>query len=409
MARTARSNASCPPSAGVGPQMLEEKEADREDPAKRMKPTKQKAPMPRRGEGDGRGFGVMARSKGLQRRRAWSGARVIGEDTGGSRFGERNDAQKQVTCRDCRSAPPRHRDADPSLVKGARSRAAEGAHRTRPLVGLARDLGGCGAHAASETAPTPSLSRSREAQAAFRPLRQRFVAEAGSERDRLEPALSAFVATFPKDGHGPAGQGLPGPHRRSPRRSAAGARASGSARPSGPSGTTKDLARAGRRGDPLASATCRAKRSSISLPLVGKLIDPYARILLDECIVMAALGARRWYEAVAYMDLRLRDAQDEDSGGRANQIRRALDAVPHEALELMLQTMQRNPSATGYGPEIRKLVIARLAAVAIEQQDTELARRLVNRRAAAPAWEMRPRGSKSWPRVAGPRWWTAAR
>ena len=114
-----------------------------------------------------------------------------------------------------------------------------------------------------------------------------------------------------------------------------------------------------------------------SLPLVGKLIDPYARILLDECIVMAALGARRWYEAVAYMDLRLRDAQEEDLGGAREQMRRALDAVPHEALELMLQTMQRTPSATGYGPEIRKLVIARLAAVAIEQQDTELARRLV--------------------------------
>ena len=266
------------------------------------------------------------------------------------------------------------RSSEPS--KGARSCAAERGHRlAAALAGLALGLGGCGSHAASETTPTPSLSRSREAQAAFRPLRQRFVAEAGSERDRLEPALSAFVATFPKDGMVPLAKvylALIAVHRGDLPR----ARELAETSTSGPSGTTKDLGVLV-EGAILLRETCRAKRSSIFSRWSAS-----SSTLTREYFSMNALSWRRsgrgggtrrsltWIFAFATPKRKIR-------GVRAKQMRRALDAVPHEALELMLQTMQRNPSATGYGPEIRKLVIARLAAVAIEQQDTELARRLV--------------------------------
>jgi hypothetical protein len=43
----------------------------------------------------------------------------------------------------------------------------------------------------------------------------------------------------------------------------------------------------------------------------------------------------------------------------------------------MLQAMRSEQARAGYGADIRKAVVARLAAVALEQQDTKLARRLV--------------------------------
>src|SRR5260221_13369475 len=43
----------------------------------------------------------------------------------------------------------------------------------------------------------------------------------------------------------------------------------------------------------------------------------------------------------------------------------------------MLHAMHAQAVGTGYGVEIKKALVARLAAVALEQQDTSLARRLV--------------------------------
>ncbi len=236
-------------------------------------------------------------------------------------------------------------------------------------------LSACRSRSISDVAPVAALAQTREAQEAFRPLRQRFVAAERGQRALLEANFNWFVATYPKDGLTPLARvylALIAVDKGQMDR----ARELVRAAELQPSGTTRDLA-------DLVEGAILLRRNSATqafeqaLPLVGKLIDPYARVLLDEQIVMAGIAARRWYEAVAYMDLWLRDAPEEDAGAVRAAVRHALEAIPAEALELMLQTMRTAGAGTGYGNEIRKAVIARLASVAIEQQDTALARRLV--------------------------------
>jgi hypothetical protein len=200
----------------------------------------------------------------------------------------------------------------------------------------------------------------------------------GSERSQrvlLEPNLAWFIATFPKDGQTPLAKvylALIAVDRGDTARAVALVQSA----KVGQSGTTRDLAELV-EGALLLRRQASGQAFERFLPLVGKLIDPYARLLLDEQIVTAAIAARRWYEAVAYMDLWLRDAQEEDATPIRAQVKRALEAIPSEALELMMKAMQSDSAGPGYGVEIRKAVVARLAAVAIDQQDTELARRLV--------------------------------
>jgi hypothetical protein len=144
----------------------------------------------------------------------------------------------------------------------------------------------------------------------------------------------------------------------------------------GQTGTTRDLAEI-LDGAILLEQKATTQAIERFMPLVGKLIDPYARMLLDEYIVAAAVGARRWYEAVAYMDLWLRDAPEDSAMAARAQVRRSLEAIPVDALELMLQAMRADAARSGYGIEIKKALVERLAAVALEKQDTGLARRLV--------------------------------
>jgi len=220
-----------------------------------------------------------------------------------------------------------------------------------------------------------ALAQSRAPQEAFRPLRQRFVGAERSQRALLEANLTWFVSNYPKDGLTPLAEvylALIAIDKGQIDR----ARELVRDAQKQPSGTTRDLSELV-EGAILLRQKQAAQAFEQSLPLVGKLIDPYARILLDEQIVMAAIGAKRWYEAVAYMDLWLRDAPEDDAGSVRVAVRRALEAIPGEALLLMLQAMRTAGAGTGYGTEIRKGVVARLAEVAINKQDTALARRLV--------------------------------
>jgi hypothetical protein len=233
----------------------------------------------------------------------------------------------------------------------------------------------CGGGSASEPAPTAALASSRAAQEAFRPLKQRFATSDVAGRAALEPSLTRFVATYPQDGLAPLARlylGLIAVERGD----AAAARQVAEGVAAGQSGTTRDLAEL-LDGAILLRQKATAQALERFMPLVGKLIDPYARMLLDEYIVSAAIGARRWYEAVAYMDLWLRDATEDSAAMARAEVRKSLATIPIDALELMLQAMQGNEARTGYGVEIKRELVARLASVALEKQDTGLARRLV--------------------------------
>jgi hypothetical protein len=233
----------------------------------------------------------------------------------------------------------------------------------------------CHRRSISDSASVAALAQSRGAQEAFRPLRQRFVGAERTQRALLEANLTWFVANYPKDGLTPLAKvylALIAVDKGQIDR----ARELVEDAKKQPSGTTRDLSELV-EGAILLRQKAAAQAFEQSLPLVGKLIDPYARVLLDEQIVVAGIAAKRWYEAVAYMDLWLRDAPEEDATSVRAAVRRALESIPGEPLELMLHAMRTAGAGTGYGNEIRKAVVARLAGVAIEQQDTALARRLV--------------------------------
>jgi len=203
------------------------------------------------------------------------------------------------------------------------------------------------------------------------------------QRKKIEPDLISFVNRHPKDGLVPLANvylALIAVDRGDMARADALVRTT----LGGQDGTTRDLAEVAhaailrRTGEPVLAL-------DRLVPLVGKLIDPYARLLFDEELAGAAMSAERWYEAVAYLDIWLRDAQDVDIGPVRAQVEQALTVIPSEALERMLQVMTSERSRTGYGTELRQMIGTRLAAVAVEHGDTELARRLVDANAARAA------------------------
>jgi hypothetical protein len=249
----------------------------------------------------------------------------------------------------------------------------EGLHAALALA-LAAGAGACRSHRA-ELAPQATLAGSRSAQEIFRPIKQRFTSSNAAERARLEPNLTWFVQAFPRDGNTPLAR-IYLAFIAIDKGNAARARKLVDEASPGPSGTMRDLAELV-EGKVLLALKDPEQAYERLLPMVGKLIDPYARLLLDESIVEAAIGAHRWYEAVAYMDLWLRDGQEDESDAVRHAVRMRLEAIPGNALETMLQAMQGQSGRTGYGTEIRKAVVARLATVALADQNTELARRLV--------------------------------
>jgi hypothetical protein len=260
----------------------------------------------------------------------------------------------------------------PTMRTATAPHAAARAHRLLAILAL---VPACHSSKTTEAPPQAALAGSRTAQEIFRPLKQRFVGTPADKRAALEPNLTWFIEAYPKDGNAALARVYLAFIAVDKGDVARARRLLDEAR-TGPSGTVRDLAEVveGRillhRGD-------AQQAFERFLPLVGKLIDPYARLLLDESIVAAAIEAHRWYEAVAFMDLWLRDGQEDQAEMVHTAVRRSLEAIPGDALETMLQAIKAQNGRAGYGTEIRKAVVARLATVALADQNTELARRLV--------------------------------
>lgn len=116
------------------------------------------------------------------------------------------------------------------------------------------------------------------------------------------------------------------------------------------------------------------------LPLVGKLIDPWARAVLSEQITLAAIDAKYEYEAFAYMDTWLREAQEEDREAVRAKVREQLARMARPTLEATLRVMR---TSEGYGRDLQRLVGERLAQIAVEQNDEKLAQWLLDSENAA--------------------------
>ena len=151
-----------------------------------------------------------------------------------------------------------------------------------------------------------------------------------------------------------------------------------------PPGATRDLVTIG-RAKHLRLQKQAAQAFDLLRPLVGKIVEPAARALLQEEVSLAAIEAHRDYEAIAYMDAWVRNASEEDRDAVRAKVVDALTQLPASVLEGSLRAMRARGAASGYGREIQRLVSERLAKIAIERGDPDLARWLVNPEGGVPS------------------------
>jgi len=143
-------------------------------------------------------------------------------------------------------------------------------------------------------------------------------------------------------------------------------------------GTTNDLARTirgaalRRRGEPAAALRMLS-------PLVSKLIDGWARDLLNEEIVQSALAAKQWQRALQLMAVWLREASPEEHDEVDARIAQNLARAPASELRNLLDRAQGIEIAllAEEEREMRKLVVQQLATFAREKRDVELAQHLL--------------------------------
>jgi hypothetical protein len=113
-------------------------------------------------------------------------------------------------------------------------------------------------------------------------------------------------------------------------------------------------------------------------PLAGKMVDRDARQRFDEAIVRAAIDAGRDYEALAYMDAWIRNTDEHERDAVRERVRAAVAKMPSSVLVPSLAAMRRRDGASGYGRDIQRIITARVAEIAVEEDDAKLARWLVD-------------------------------
>ncbi len=227
------------------------------------------------------------------------------------------------------------------------------------------------------TLPAPDLAEAERAGQAFDTLRRRFATASREDRISLEGHVELLKRWFPGDPTNRVADVLLA-WIALEKGDTAGARARVVEIVRGDPGNTRDLATLvtgaalTRDGEPDEALT-------LLLPLVGKLIDPFARDLLHDEAVKASVAASRWRDAVDLLDAWLRDVPQEDRATVLEIATRTLEKLPAPTLEAALRDMAAEDEA-GTAPHAAALEAAiarRLGAVALSRSDAELARRLV--------------------------------
>ena len=227
--------------------------------------------------------------------------------------------------------------------------------------------------------PGLSLASTPAAEAAFRPLLKSWGdARTRGERAELDAKLRQFIAQHPDDGQVPAAEAL----------------LAWIAIERGELVTAKQLARgasllgAGSWQDfatLVDGAIRRRNRDSEGAlftltPLVSKLIDPWARYLLNEEIIAAAILARRTDKAVQMMSVWLREAGDEDRALVRSRVTDALDALADaELVKIFVDRASKKSGAANAGPEseIDPLLAYRVGRIALKNADAALSKLLL--------------------------------
>jgi hypothetical protein len=240
--------------------------------------------------------------------------------------------------------------------------------------------GACGG-ASSEPRPVPSVASSPMAGAAFADILDGWRDSEHTSPAVLRVMLERFIARFPEDGLTPlvrvylalVALGM-GDFVEADHQLAATERlAPGSTRDLR---TVADARRLRLRGNAEGAM-------DLLRPLVGKAVDPISRAVFQEELALAALSTQRDYEAISYMDAWLRAGSEDDKARTTAAVEALVAQVPKDVLVSALQAMRMQRASFGYGIDIERILARRLAAIATETDDAELARLLLDPKAGA--------------------------
>jgi hypothetical protein len=236
-------------------------------------------------------------------------------------------------------------------------------------------VGAC-ARGASWPKPVPTLASSPQAATAFEQIREAWGDPEHTNADSRRRLLEGFLARFPSDGLVPLARVYlalvamqQGDFAATDTQLAASENL--------PPGTARDLwtvacaRRLRLRGAPDTAL-------ELIRPLVGKNVDPVTRTVFEEELALAALATHRDYEAISYMDTWLRASSEEDKSKTMAAVRALVERLPKEVLVGALQALRTQRATFGYGLDIERILAGRLAQIATESGDAELARLLLD-------------------------------
>ena len=240
---------------------------------------------------------------------------------------------------------------------------------------LAALLVACGPAQDEPVLAGTALSSSLPAQEAMRPLLKRWSsALTREERAPIAHDLKAFLTKYPDDGVAPAAEALLGWIAIEGDDLAQGRKLAQRAASMG-TGVWGDFAVLI---DGAAKRREKDARGAIALlePLLSKLIDPWARDLLDEELIAAAIAAGDAKLATRTMIVWLREAGDDERALVRARVKLALDRLSDDELRKIFDERATRDAATEES-DIDLLVAARLAKLAIDTKDAVLARKLL--------------------------------
>ncbi len=112
-------------------------------------------------------------------------------------------------------------------------------------------------------------------------------------------------------------------------------------------------------------------------PLVGKIIEPRERDLLNEEVSRSAIEAGDLYESLVYMDTWLRMTTPIEHDATHETIARWIEEIDPAILALTLRSIRVDGRAVGYSEEMTRMMAARVADSAVARGDEETARWLL--------------------------------
>jgi hypothetical protein len=112
-------------------------------------------------------------------------------------------------------------------------------------------------------------------------------------------------------------------------------------------------------------------------PLAGKWVDQAAAAIFLEELAQAALASHVEFEALGYLDAWLEASKGDDFEKVKARVLSLIRGLPRTVLEPSYAVMKQRGKESGYGLELRRLCAERLAEIAIETSDSNMARGLL--------------------------------